>query len=167
MERNDMNQDVFKALLSKAYEKEYKEKLKDSKTTQTIASTFSQYKQKARDYLANAQELENFLVKVEKKLKQVPKVGDKLAYVPQMILLVRSYAIGEYREISKTELVLVLAALIYFVSPVDFVPDKIPFAGILDDALVIGVVVKHSQGALKAYMKWLESKPKAEKVENK
>ena len=50
-------------------------------------------------------------------------------------------------KVSKTEKVLIVAALLYLISPVDFVPDWIPVAGLLDDAgiaaLVLDYVLKH------------------------
>ena len=50
-------------------------------------------------------------------------------------------------NVSGTEKVLIVAALLYLISPVDLIPDTIPFAGLLDDAgvatLVLDYVLKH------------------------
>ena len=46
-------------------------------------------------------------------------------------------------DVSGTEKVLVIAALLYLVSPVDLVPDFIPVAGLLDDAAVAGLVLDY------------------------
>lgn len=42
---------------------------------------------------------------------------------------------------STGDLVLVVAALIYLISPIDFVPDFIPFAGWLDDVAIATMVL--------------------------
>ena len=164
MENKNLNQQDFVNMIVNAFEKEYKEKVKDTDLPKRAAKKYSEYKTKARDLLQNHDELENFLFGVEKKLKKIPKAGDKLAPIPQMILLVRSYAIGDYRDVTKTEIVIVLAGLLYFLFPIDVIPDKIPLAGIVDDALVIGAVSKYSKNTLKDYMKWLERKKKFEKA---
>src|SRR3954453_18401455 len=46
-------------------------------------------------------------------------------------------------HVSGTEKVLVVAALLYLISPVDLVPDWIPVAGILDDAGIATLVLDY------------------------
>jgi uncharacterized membrane protein YkvA (DUF1232 family) len=46
-------------------------------------------------------------------------------------------------DVSKTEKVLIVAALLYLISPVDLVPDWIPVAGLLDDAAIAGLVLDY------------------------
>jgi uncharacterized membrane protein YkvA (DUF1232 family) len=46
-------------------------------------------------------------------------------------------------SVSKTEKVLIIAALLYLISPVDFVPDWIPVAGLLDDAGIAALVLDY------------------------
>ena len=162
MAKNGFNQQEFADMIVNTYEKEFKEKVQGSDLPKRVAKKFSEYKQQARIFLENHEELEDILIKAEKKIRKIPKAGDKLMYIPQMILLVRSYAIGEYKDVSKTEIVIVLAGLIYFIMPFDILPDTIPFAGIIDDAIVVGAVAKYSKNTLKQYMKWLDAKKKAE-----
>jgi uncharacterized membrane protein YkvA (DUF1232 family) len=46
------------------------------------------------------------------------------------------------------------AALIWFVNPFDLVPDFITGIGLIDDALVAGLVVGSFQGELETYRVW-------------
>ena len=45
-----------------------------------------------------------------------------------------------------------------FVSPLDVVPDWVPFGGLLDDALVLAAIFALSRRDLDEYADWAESK---------
>ncbi len=47
--------------------------------------------------------------------------------------LVKAYATGEYRDIEVKNLVIIIASLVYFLSPIDLIPDLIPVLGFTDD----------------------------------
>ena len=48
----------------------------------------------------------------------------------------------------------VIAALAYFINPVDVIPDFVPGVGYLDDALVVGYVLHQIAGEVAKYRKW-------------
>ena len=91
----------------------------------------------AQDMLNDEDKMERFLQRLEKKLKVIPLAGNKLACVPVMASLVRSYVKKEYRDIPIGSIIAIVSALIYFVSPLDIVPDSIPVIGYFDDAAVV------------------------------
>ena len=47
--------------------------------------------------------------------------------------LLKAYASGEYRQLPWKTLIRVIAVLIYFVSPIDILPDFLPIVGLTDD----------------------------------
>ncbi len=51
--------------------------------------------------------------------------------------LATAYVNGRYRAVSWKSMLIVLGALIYFVSPLDFIPDVIPVAGLTDDFSIL------------------------------
>lgn len=128
------------------------------KVAEMIAERFMEYKQKAIELLKNAEKLEDLLVRVDEKFKSIPKVGEKLAYIPELALMIRSYIIGEYDDITAVEIVAIVAALIYFVSPIDIIPDVIHGVGFLDDAVVAGIVVNWCDEDIKKYMEWRKNR---------
>ena len=109
---------------------------------------------KAKKLLEDTDKIEVFLQKIEKKLKVIPKVGETFAIVPTMISLIRNYVKKEYTEIPLGTIIAILSALIYIISPIDFVPDAIPGAGYIDDALVIGACLKLVGSDVDDYEKW-------------
>ncbi len=60
----------------------------------------------------------------------------------QLVRMVTAYASGSYDGISRKNLILVVAAILYFISPLDVIPDVIPVIGFLDDITLIGWVLK-------------------------
>ena len=72
----------------------------------------------------------------------------------RLLLLLRAWHSGRYRGIATQSVVLVVAALIYLLAPVDTVPDVIPVAGLLDDAAVIGIVATQIRGELDRFAAW-------------
>ncbi len=111
------------------------------------------------------EELEKGYKKAEKVLSNenlLPVVGTSLAMIPSMISLVRSYTKKEYTEIPIGTIIAIVSALIYFVSPVDLIPDVIPVAGHLDDAAVVGACLALVKSDLDDYKEWRENNKKDE-----
>jgi uncharacterized membrane protein YkvA (DUF1232 family) len=51
-------------------------------------------------------------------------------------------------------ILMVVAAVLYFVSPLDLIPDGIPVFGLIDDAGVIGCVARANLTAVSNFRKW-------------
>lgn len=66
---------------------------------------------------------------------------------------------GEYRAISKPALVAVVAGLLYFLSPLDAIPDWIPGLGFVDDLAVLAWVMRKWADELQAFRTWKERQP--------
>jgi uncharacterized membrane protein YkvA (DUF1232 family) len=47
--------------------------------------------------------------------------------------MVKAYFTGEYRIIPWVSIIKIIAVLIYFISPIDVIPDFLPFIGLTDD----------------------------------
>ena len=75
-------------------------------------------------------------------------------YLMAMIRLIREYHRAEYRDISETNLLTIIAAILYFVSPFDVIPDWVPVLGHIDDAFVISLALKSVRLDLDTFMAW-------------
>ena len=67
---------------------------------------------------------------------------------------IEDYCNGTYREIPVGTIIGLTAALLYFVSPVDLIPDVVPGAGQLDDVAVISFALKIAHDDLLQYEEW-------------
>ncbi|KNC12860.1 MULTISPECIES: YkvA family protein [Pseudomonas] len=67
-----------------------------------------------------------------------------------------AYWRGEYRNISPKALLSIVAGLVYFVSPIDAIPDWLLGVGMLDDIAVLAWVMKTLSGELDTFRAWRE-----------
>ncbi len=74
--------------------------------------------------------------------------------VPTLVRLALAWARKDYRGIPVRALVTIVGALLYFVSPLDAIPDFIPFAGLLDDAAVVGYVLRTVRKEVERFRDW-------------
>jgi len=68
--------------------------------------------------------------------------------------LARAWSRRDYRGLTRGSIVLVVAGLLYLVSPIDAIIDAIPVVGFLDDALVLGWVFRQVRWELDAFREW-------------
>ncbi len=71
-----------------------------------------------------------------------------------MLRLLVRWADASYRRVSWTPLVLIVGALIYFVTPIDVLPDTLGAIGFVDDVTVISTVVEHVRHELQRFRSW-------------
>jgi len=64
---------------------------------------------------------------------------------------------GEYRAISPQALVAVVAGLLYFLSPIDAIPDWLPGLGLVDDLAVLTWVMRKWSDELQAFRLWRDA----------
>lgn len=114
----------------------------------------------AENILEDEDKMEKFLQDLEEKLKTFPAVGEALSAIPVMISLIKSYIKKEYSDIPTGTVVAVISALVYWLSPVDLVPDIIPGAGYIDDAAVVAFCLTSVGKDVEKYRKWREDNNK-------
>lgn len=91
----------------------------------------------------------------------VARKGPRLGQLREDLKLLQSLCLawwrGEYRAISPKALVTIVAGLLYFVSPIDAIPDWLLGVGFLDDIAVLGWVLKTVADELARFKAWRES----------
>ena len=110
---------------------------------------------RAEQLARNPKELLIVLTKAERRLDRVD--AGPLAPVKRdlqtLLRLMRAYGEGRYRQVSGKKLALAGLGVLYLVSPLDVVPDFL-LGGFVDDAAVIGFVVKTIRTELVAFEAW-------------
>ena len=58
-------------------------------------------------------------------------------------------------QLERDKKITIIIALLYIISPIDLIPDAIPFLGMLDDVLVAGYALKQVAAELARYKQTL------------
>lgn len=68
--------------------------------------------------------------------------------------MLKDYFLGKYTEIEWYVIASIGAALLYVLSPIDLIPDFIPFVGYIDDATIITICLNCIYEEVETYKKW-------------
>ena len=74
--------------------------------------------------------------------------------------MVKAYFTGEYKIIPWGSIVKIIAVLIYFISPIDVIPDILPFIGLTDDLALTMWLFSSLKEDLKNFEVWEQGKVK-------
>jgi uncharacterized membrane protein YkvA (DUF1232 family) len=110
----------------------------------------------AEDYAGDPKRLAGLVGDAVGKINTIPRgpFGETWPYLLAMVRVIRDYQRGEYRDIAGPKLLIIIAAIIYFVSPFDVIPDWIPVLGHIDDAFVVALALKSVRNDLDTFMAW-------------
>lgn len=88
----------------------------------------------------------------------VARKGPRLGKLKDDVRLLQALCVawwrGEYRAVSPRALVTIVAGLLYFVSPLDAIPDWLLGVGLIDDIAVLAWVLKTVDDELSAFRAW-------------
>lgn len=104
-----------------------------------------------RDPVATARLAEQAQERLQRRRGALEGVIDELATLTRLI---RAWAQGEYREVGNGALVAVVAAVLYFVVPLDVIPDFLAGIGLVDDIAVVAWVLERVRAEVDAFRRW-------------
>ncbi len=123
-----------------------------------IAATVEKTKSKAEEFARDPEKSKALLAEAVKKAQEQGKNQGSLSDIWQnmtaLFRLLQAYSRHEYTDIPWGSIVMVVVAIIYFVSPIDLIPDFIPLAGYVDDAAVIAFVLQQIKVDLDKFIAW-------------
>ena len=131
---------------------------KTKPTKKEIEKVIEKTKSKAEEYARDPNKAKKLLDDAVKKTKNYEKNRGPLAevwsYMTALFRLLRAYIRKDYRDIPWGPIVLVIVAIIYFVSPIDLISDILPGIGLIDDAAIIAFAVAQIKADLDNFLAW-------------
>jgi uncharacterized membrane protein YkvA (DUF1232 family) len=116
---------------------------------------FERFRKRASNLVKNPGKVLDEIAKADTKADKESNVIRKfLEDIKLLIRLVRAWAKGEYKEVPTVTIILAIAAIIYFLSPIDAIPDWIPVFGYSDDAAVVAFVMWSIESDLDKFRAW-------------
>ena len=107
---------------------------------------FRQAVHRAAGMADNPDKLSNLIGSVTEKLSDMDErkkfFGEFLFKIRTLIRMLRAYVNGTYRHIPWKSLLLIIGGLLYFLMPLDVIPDFIPATGLTDDITVIFLIFR-------------------------
>jgi uncharacterized membrane protein YkvA (DUF1232 family) len=116
---------------------------------------------RAKFLLRNPEELRKMLLNaIGKAYAQRRLLTRVFSDLMLLFRLVRAWVRGEYRDIPRKSILWAVFAILYFLSPIDLIPDFLP-GGYIDDMAVIAFVCNRIRGDLDDFLEWEKARKPA------
>lgn len=126
------------------------------------SKSFQQALRKAAGIAKNPDKISNLITSVSEKLSDMDenkkRVSGFFERVRTLLRMLRAYINGEYREIPWKSLLMIIGALIYFLMPLDLIPDFIPVTGLADDISIIFIVFNTINEDIEAFLEYEQTR---------
>ena len=124
-------------------------------------SSIKEYINKAKKIINDDEKLKKLIEDVLKKMKEISsdkktsaKLNDSLRL---FIRIINAYTSKEYTYVPWKTICLIVAGLIYFIYPVDLIPDFLPVSGLIDDIALIAWIYESIQDDIDNFLEWEKS----------
>jgi uncharacterized membrane protein YkvA (DUF1232 family) len=122
------------------------------------SGTFKKIMGQAEAYLKKPLRVKELLNDAYKKASDNKDVGtiahDVWENLQTLFRLIKAAATGEYTGIPTSTIIGGIAVLLYFLTPIDFVPDFIPVIGLLDDVALLAWYMTSIKGEMDKFVAW-------------
>jgi uncharacterized membrane protein YkvA (DUF1232 family) len=127
------------------------------------SAIFKKFLSTAEGYIKQPTRMKKLLTDAYQKASQKNEVGT-LAHeawdtLQTMFRLIKASISGEYTGVPGTTVAAAVAVLVYFLSPIDLIPDFIPVLGLLDDVALVAWFSTTLKGEMDKFHEWELTRP--------
>lgn len=116
---------------------------------------FDRARKRAEEYATDEKKVSGLLEDAQRKAERNrDRLSDSLDSLQSLFRLIRAWLGGRYNLVPWRSIVLSIAAIFYFVNPLDVIPDFLPMFGFLDDAGVLAFVLQSIRKDLDRFLEW-------------
>ncbi len=119
------------------------------------SDSVTKYKRKAIEYINDVEKSKELLKAASE--KSISEKGKIETFKDQLMILLDVYhdwISGDYRQIPYKTLTMIVVGVLYFVVPIDLIPDVFLGVGLVDDAAMIAFIFKQIGKDLEQYKQW-------------
>ncbi len=127
------------------------------------SALFKKFLNTAEGYIRQPTRMKKLLTDAYEKATEKNDVGT-LAHeawetLQTMFRLIKASMSGEYTGVPGTTVAAAVAVLVYFLSPIDLIPDFIPVLGLLDDVALVAWFSTTLKGEMDKFHEWELTRP--------
>ena len=103
-------------------------------------------------------QVKELIWQVSQKLQNInsrnKQINELMEHVQLFLRMIKRSLAGEYSAFSHKTLLSLVFGLLYFVTPMDVVPDFIPLLGVSDDLSIVYFIIKNFKSDIEAFKVW-------------
>lgn len=131
---------------------------KDSKLLRKARNKMEASAGEAAEYAANPSRLSRLFYDARNKLTQLDSrkynLKNFIFHISVFSRIVRDRSSGIYPHFPWKSMLSIVGSLLYFLNPLDVIPDFIPFIGYLDDITLLAWVYRSIESDVHRYLEW-------------
>lgn len=116
---------------------------------------------KAKEYANDKEKTQELVNDAINKAKKKGPLVESWDNIQLIFRLVKDWSTGKYTQIPTGSIITIIIGILYFVLLVDLIPDFLP-GGLIDDAFVLGLIIKQVRADFDNYKEWIEINKKLE-----
>lgn len=113
----------------------------------------SGFEKKANTIYHDDDRLKRLLISVKDMATENKQLTEIFDDIKTMVNLLKDWLRGDYHELKKSSVIMIIIAFLYLISPIDIIPDFLP-GGFIDDIAVLGFVFKKLTNEINKYKDW-------------
>lgn len=122
------------------------------------SKVFERVLDRTKQMVQDNERVKRLLVDVGEKLSRIGDGSSEsqslVKLIKMLIRMVRAHVSGTYRAFSSGTVVMSVFVLVYFLMPLDLIPDLLPVLGFTDDLSVSVFIMRRFQGDIERYRAW-------------
>lgn len=133
------------------------DEMKDKIEYEFINNQYTKWRSKANKYIDDKSKLRDLLNNAMEKMNNRKSKGPLKEIWDRIQLLfgiTRDWIRGTYKEVKLESMIMIVIGLLYFVTPLDIIPDWLIGLGWVDDAFILGLIIRQLDNELESYKAW-------------
>lgn len=116
--------------------------------------------ERSKEFIDNNEKIKSLLNNVKGKILSMTEDGEErnafIANIKMVVRMIQSHVNGSYSSFSTRSILLLIFSLVYFITPLDMIPDIVPVLGFTDDISVLYFVLQSLASDIEKYRQWEE-----------